>query len=274
MEDHDLCRFLLLPVEIRMQIYEQVFTVPSWQRHQCECPLRETESQKCVLSNMRSVPRYPSTILLVDQNGITHSRRFRMNSAMNCTLSRSSPYEVLYERVAILRTCKTIWKEAEDVLYGGTLFCIVFRVLDDRERLPLPSELRKTWRQPIPEEWRLRLQRIRHLNLVIEIQDPARIKRMIPHLMTLMHALPPRNQLKSTSVSLDCEGMERWGFDFDTTFPKGSWSILARVVSALPLEEELRVLCGSWFAQNGKAQLETLNKAVGGRLKVVNRRKA
>lgn len=260
-----------LPAELRLAIYTYVFAVPGWQshRHSCAVSARDATCPHCgpcsVLNGLRNPPLYPPVRILIERSGV----RFQPGSTSMAAASRCFPEWPSIvtswpnERTAILRTCKAIYEEARDVLYSDTLFVVQLSFCSEHMRralgLPYPQG------DAFPISFPSQLQQSRHLAVEVQIHSHLDVRGIIPYLLTLGDALPATYRLKSKTVTLNFEGLERHMPIPD--LPSAPWKDFAHAVSRVASDTELRIISGPCLAKHAKQEHEILGKAVGGRIK-------
>jgi hypothetical protein len=262
---------LALPPEIRLTIYCYVFTIPAWHEHRNSCAVsaRDATCPHCgpcsVLNTLSNPPLYPPARILIDGRGT----RFLpwstpMAAARKCfpewpSIVASWPSE----RTAILRTCKAIYGEARDVLYNDTLFVVQVSFCSEhiRRALGLPYPRDDTFPISFPSQ----LQQSRHLAVELQIHSHSDIRSFLSYLFALGDTLPATHRLKSKTVTLNFEGLER-----HMPIPglsSAPWKEFAHAVSRVASDTELRLISGPRLAEQGKEEHELLANAAGGRIK-------
>ena len=259
--------FLALPAELKLMIYWHVFEVPAWTSHRSSCAVsaRDATCPHCgpcsVLNALENPPLY-SPLWILD--GLVQTSATPMVAARKCfpewpSIVASWPNE----RTAILRTCKAIYAEARDALYNDTLFVVDISLCSEHMRGALGLSCPQYGTFPITMA--RQLQQSRHLAVELHIHSHLDIRNFIPYLLTLAYALPAAHRLKSKTVTLNFEGLER--HMPSSELPSAPWKEFADWVSRVASDTELRLISGPCFAEHGKEELELLDKAVGGRIK-------
>jgi hypothetical protein len=262
---------LALPPELRLEIFRYVFAVPVWQSHRNSCAVsaRDATCPHCgpcsVVNALSNPPLYPPARIQVDRAGVLFQPwSTPMAAASKCfpewpSIVASWPSE----RTAILRTCKAIYGEARDVLYNDTLFIVQVSFCSEhmRRALGLPCPQDDTFPVSFPSQ----LQQSRHLAVELQIHSHSDIRSFISYLLALGDALPATPRLKSKTVTLDFEGLER--HMPIPGLPSAPWKEFAHAVSRVASDTELRLISGPRFAGQGKGEHELLANAVGGRIK-------
>ena len=170
------------------------------------------------------------------------------------------------QRTAILRTCKAIYAEARETLYNDSLFLarVSFCAEYMRKALQIPYPWYRGY-GTIPIPLAGHFQHCRHLAVELQIHSYSDIRSFIPYLSALADILPATESLKSKTVTLNFEGLER--FMPCRNLSTAPWEEFAQGVSRLASHTELRLIAGPRWAEHGKAERELLGMAVTGRIK-------
>ena len=182
----DAASLLRLSPELRLLIYEQVFRSEQWEEQRRAKRSLPSAPDSYVHSHgdFRNAV-YPRCQLL--GNGI----KIRVMGFYGLESQRAGVK--LLHRAAILRTCRTIYHEAVDVLYANTPFAIgVTQYTDGYDRVKLNFE---------PDS-AFFLRRIERLSLSIAMHDSQTAFLQKKHTLVLMQAICKEREPSTTSVEL------------------------------------------------------------------------
>ena len=160
-----------LPAELRLAIYKELFRIRSWEEHQARqkklLPPKHLDKRKCpCCSRLREDREYlypPCTLISVERSpalfitGSCHS---------------TSGHDERKHRCAVLKTCRTIYSEAADILYAHTPFLILL-AKEHRysKKCQLKSYLRVTLDRNAGLNVELTLPRLRALYLRFAVHE-------------------------------------------------------------------------------------------------------
>lgn len=265
---------LTLPAELRMNIYEYVFALPSWHAHREKCDInrryfRCLHCRQCsILNSIANPPRYLPMRILIDQTGVQRHPSSGVRKPPTWGEGCFPEYHRIIrewpeERTAILRTCKAIYAEAKDALYNETLFIVEIRVSSAFE-INDCNRLDKVWLDRIPVVRASFLRHIHHLDLTLRLRKPMDLNIMTNFLPQVSERFAPSDQFKSISTFVSSTNIARPALETQTT-PEW-WTYFAQQVAALPMGTQLRWTSWPRWLKQSNTEYQELDDYIRGRL--------
>lgn len=261
--------FFALPVEVRLQIYDYVFSSPSWSEHRLVCPTRTqghsttlmTACRSCtILNSMERPPPYPpAKVLLCNQTATCYTLppklwQYYYRGYQSVHAWSGHPKH----RTAILQTCWQIYAEAVEVLYDNTLFLVEVKTSSTE---PYDSDNYSSWSEQAGY-----LRQIRHLDMTVRLGRPCDLWLVGDTLRILFRHLDVER--KSTTTSLSFRGFARPRVG--TSITPEMWMYFLEAVKTIDLQGDLVMLWFPGWLKEGTVRFEELDKAAGGRLMIRN----